>query len=74
MAQKITASQRAAFLASKPVEVIIAGTKHYAAPREFSTGGVGYGLTAKQPVLLDDGSVINMQISFNPAIIGSKPE
>ncbi len=72
MAQKISPQTRAAFLASKPIEVVINGQTHYATPREFSTGGVGYGLSAKQTMLID-GQPVTLQISFNPAVIGSKP-
>ncbi len=43
-----------------------------AAPREFSTGSLGWGASGKIEVMLD-GKPVMVQLSVNMTVIGSKP-
>ena len=55
----------------KPVEVVIDGTKMIAAPREFSTGSLGWNISNKMTLIIGDKPVI-VQVGLNLTIVGSK--
>jgi len=53
------------------VEVVIAGVKFFMAPKEFSTGSLGWNLSDKVTVLVD-GVPVKFQVGLNLTAIGSK--
>lgn len=62
----------AAFLASDPISVNIAGTLLAAKPRKFSTGSLGYFCSGKVLAKVGD-EMVTLQVSANLPICGTKP-
>jgi hypothetical protein len=56
---------------AKPMEVVIDGNKLIAAPREFSTGSLGWNISNKMTLQIGDKAV-SVQVGLNLTIIGSK--
>lgn len=57
---------------AQPLTVAIAGQTLAAAPKQFSTGSVGFFLNGKIEVKLADGTPVKLQISASLTAIGSK--
>ena len=56
---------------AKPVEVQIGDKKYTAAPKEFSTGSLGWNINDK--ITLDiGGKLVTVQIGMNLTVVGSK--
>ena len=69
----MSTSTKTQFLQSAaPLPISINGTPLTAAPKQFSTGSVGYFVNGKVPVTLAGGQVITLQISGSFTVIGSK--
>jgi hypothetical protein len=73
MAAKTTCPiSRAQFKASaKPVEVVIDGNKMIGAPREFTTGSLGWNISNKMTMMIE-GQAVTVQVGLNLTIVGSK--
>ena len=56
---------------AKPIEVVIDGTKMIAAPREFSTGSLGWNISNKMTLMIGDAAV-TVQVGLNVTVVGSK--
>jgi hypothetical protein len=56
---------------AKPLEVVIDGNKMIAAPREFSTGSLGWNISNKTTLMIGDKPV-TVQIGLNVTVVGSK--
>lgn len=56
---------------AKPVEVVIDGTKMIGAPREFSTGSLGWNISNKMTIMVGD-TPVTVQIGLNLTVVGSK--
>jgi hypothetical protein len=56
---------------AKSVEVVIDGTKMIAAPREFSTGSLGWNISNKMTIQIGDKPV-TVQVGLNLTVVGSK--
>ena len=69
----ISRSQLLATLAPS-IKVTIAGVEHTAHLRVFSTGSVGYNVSAKLPAMDRDGKPtgLKLQVGLNITVIGSK--
>lgn len=70
-APKVAKVSKEQFLASPALEVTLGTQKFLAMPREFSTGSYGYNLSGKVTLSID-GTPVEMQISCNITVIGSK--
>lgn len=57
--------------AAKPVEILVNGNRWVAAPKEFSTGSLGWYLNEKVSIEID-GVPVTVQIGMNLTIVGSK--
>ena len=57
--------------AAKPITVVINGKEYTAAPKEFSTGSLGWYLNGKVSVEVD-GVPVPVQIGLNLTVVGSK--
>ena len=55
----------------KPIEVIIDGNKMIGAPREFSTGSLGWNISSKMTMMIGEHAV-TVQVGLNLTIVGSK--
>jgi hypothetical protein len=73
MAAKTTCPvSREQFKASaKPIEVVIDGNKMIGAPREFTTGSLGWNISNKMTIMID-GKPVTVQVGLNLTIVGSK--
>ena len=67
----VTRAQFAASTASVKV-TLPDGTVLECAPREFSTGSLGYQGNGKATVTLADGTVLRCQVGLTITVIGSK--
>jgi hypothetical protein len=56
---------------AKPVEIVVNGNRWMAAPKEFSTGSLGWYLNEKVTLEVD-GVPVTVQIGMNLTIVGSK--
>ncbi len=56
---------------AKAVEVTINGVPMHAEVKEFSTGSIGWYLSAKSTISID-GTPVSVQIGLNMTILGSK--
>lgn len=56
---------------AKPMEVVIDGNKLVGAPREFSTGSLGWNISSKMTMEID-GVPVAIQVGLNLTILGSK--
>lgn len=56
---------------AKPLDVVINGVQMHAPVKEFSTGSLGWYLSAKTNVTID-GQPVMVQIGLNMTIAGSK--
>lgn len=59
------------FAAAKPVSVVVNGVELIAAPKEFSTGSLGWYLNGKTNIDVG-GTMVPVQIGMNLTIVGSK--
>lgn len=59
---------------AKPVDVVIGGSRFMAMPKIFSTGSIGWYLSAKTVLDGPDGESRPVQIGLNLTIVGSKKE
>lgn len=55
------------------VTVTIGGSPAVAAPRQFSTGSIGWMMNGKVNVIVD-GKPVLCQVGMNIIVVGSKPE
>lgn len=56
---------------AKAIEVVIAGQKMIAEPREFSTGSLGWNINGK--IILQVGDTpVTVQVGLNLTLVGSK--
>ncbi len=58
---------------AQPVAVSVAGQSLVAAPKEFSTGSLGWYATGKL-VLTVAGKPVTAQVGLNITLVGSKPQ
>jgi hypothetical protein len=56
---------------AKAIEVLIDGNKMVGAPREFSTGSLGWNISSKMTMMID-GAAVTVQVGLNLTIVGSK--
>jgi hypothetical protein len=56
---------------AKPLEIVINGVPMHAPVKEFSTGSLGWYLSAKTNITID-GKPVMVQIGLNMTIAGSK--
>lgn len=56
---------------AKPITVVINGKEYTAAPKEFSTGSLGWNINDKLAVEVD-GKTVMVQVGLNLTVIGSK--
>jgi hypothetical protein len=56
---------------AKPVEVVIDGNKMVGAPREFSTGSLGWYINGKATIMVGD-TPVTVQVGLNLTVVGSK--
>ena len=56
---------------AKAIEVVIDGNKMVGAPREFSTGSLGWNISSKMTMMID-GAAVTVQVGLNLTIVGSK--
>ena len=56
---------------AKAVEVVIDGSKMMAAPRQFSTGSMGWNISNKMTIMIGD-TPVTVQVGLNLTIVGSK--
>ena len=56
---------------ARPMEVSFDGAKKFAAPKEMSTGSLGWGINEKITVILN-GKAVTLQIGLNITVVGSK--
>jgi hypothetical protein len=57
---------------AKPISVNVNGQTILAAPKQFSTGSVGFFANGKIPVTLLDGTPAVLQVSASLTVCGSK--
>ena len=57
--------------AAKPVAVVINGKEMTAAPKEFSTGSLGWNINEKMQVEVG-GHSVTVQVGLNLTVVGSK--
>lgn len=65
------ADRASIFAAMKPVLLTLEGTPLTGAPKEFSTGSLGWYCSGKATVLVD-GKPVQVQVGCNITVIGSK--
>lgn len=56
---------------AKPVEVVIDGNKMIGAPREFTTGSLGWNISSKMTLMVGD-TAVTVQVGLNLTVVGSK--
>jgi hypothetical protein len=56
---------------AKSVEVVIDGNKMVGAPREFSTGSLGWYINGKATIMVGD-TPVTVQVGLNLTVVGSK--
>lgn len=72
MAKRICPISRAQFHANAPELLVTVGKEKFAAaPRQFSTGSLGWNLAGKTLVMID-GKPVEVSVNMNVTIPGSK--
>jgi hypothetical protein len=56
---------------AKPITVVIDGRTHIAAPKQFSTGSMGWNINGKMTVEIN-GKHVEVQIGLNLTLVNSK--
>lgn len=56
---------------AKPLTITINGREFIAAPKEFSTGSLGWNVNDKMTVMIGD-TAVTLQVGMNLTVVGSK--